>query len=57
MQSQIGQSITDSFRWTINYLGGCSIGDEGCEYLSRGQWHNILIIDLCKLVEMKLEIK
>ncbi len=31
----------------MNNLGDCSIGDEGCEYLSRGQWPEIKWISLC----------
>ena len=32
------------------YLGVCSIGDEGCEYLSRGQWPKLNIISVCKFI-------
>jgi hypothetical protein len=50
----MGESVKDLLKWAMNYLGGCSIGDEGCEYLSRAQWHNLQIIFLGTLVEMKV---
>ena len=40
----------------INYLEGCSIRDEGCEYLSRTQWHNLKYLYLGELFDMKIEI-
>jgi hypothetical protein len=56
MQSEMGSSTIDFFKWATNYLGECSIGDEGCEYLSRTQWQNLKTIYFSKLVEMKSEI-
>ena len=53
MQSEMGSSTIDFFKWATNYLGECSIGDEGCEYLSRTQWQNLKTIYFSKLVEMK----
>ncbi len=35
---------------SINNLEHCQIGDEGCEYLSRGKWPEIKSIWLCLLV-------
>ncbi len=38
------------FMLFFNNLGNCQIGDEGCEYLSRGKWPEIYWIWLCLLI-------
>ncbi len=41
----------------FNNLDDCRIGDEGCEYLSRGKWPEIKSIQLCLLIIIETVIK
>ncbi len=45
------------FTLLFNNLENCKIGDEGCEYLSRGKWPKIERISLCLLIIIESGIK
>jgi hypothetical protein len=46
--------------WTyvffFNYSDNCSVGDEGCEYISRGKWPKINWIQLGLLIIIEMVI-
>ena len=45
------------FKYIKCYEGNNSIGNEGCDFLSRGKWKKLNKLDLCNKMLTKIRIK
>lgn len=53
VEREMAQIKINVYRSLSNHLGGCEIGDEGCEYLSRALWPQFCKTNLGYFIKMK----